>query len=213
MYVHTHTYVYTHTSICKIFSYSSHLRFRLFSLYQIPIQERTGQETRQAMVLDQIQALRRPWKFSLCLGTLWWAWSLQGFPWTPPRSPAHPTTDILSCSSELLPTGSTLRLPVPAPDWFVSLWVLCVPWAVWCLRHTQVLDGTQAQVQEKSWWRFLMFARDWSVLRAPALPCEHSQCKSECVQHDWHPGISPPLCWWHFPNKLILFLVHLSSTD
>lgn len=205
--MYTHIYMYIHTHL-YVKSFPTHLTWDLGYSVCINYPSKKGLDKRPD----------KPWfwiKFKHWEGheNFPCAWAPCDGPGACRDFPAHPTTDILSCSSELLPTGSTLRLPVPAPDWFVSLWVLCVPWAVWCLRHTQVLDGTQAQVQEKSWRRFLMFARDWSVLRAPALPCEHSQCKSECVQHDWHPGISPPLCWWHFPNKLILFLVHLSSTD
>lgn len=168
-----------------------------------------------------------------------------------PGSPPHPTHHwhfgLFSLSQQAafakrLHSGCSTA-PSPAPDLIcVTVSALCPITAIW-----EVLLGTPRYWMEpkcwsrkQSWGRSLMFAWHWSVLRAPALPCKHSQCKSECVQHDLYPGISPSLTqqktlslyspkhtgiapsaarnggltwgWWYFPNKLILLLVHPSFT-
>lgn len=169
-----------------------------------------------------------------------------------PRSPPHPTHHwhfgLFSLSQKAalakrLHSGHSTA-PSPSSD------TICVTVSALCptsnlsgaLRNTQVLNGAPALVEETVLGEVLNVAWHWSVLRAPALPCEHCQCRSECVQHDSHPGISPSLCtqqetfslhsskhtglapsavrngalaWccWYFPNKLILLLVHPSFIE
>lgn len=247
--------------IYKIFSYTSHLRFRGFSLLSAthPREDWTGDQMSHGSGSNSSTTWEDHEAFSLCLGRSMMGLEAAGISLHPPThaaipgSPPHPTHHwhfglfSLSQQAALAKRLHSGHSTAPSPS---SRLDLC---HCGCsvshhsnlrgaLSSIQVLNGTQALVRKQSWGRSSMFAWHWSVLRAPALPCKHSQGKSECVQHDLYPGISPSLFtqqktlslhspkhtgiapsavrngrlawgWWYFPNKLILLLVHPSFTD